>query len=166
MPFDDKHVLGTYSQDDVPVVRQACRVFRRKFMHIGNIDIFVEAITIASSCNKILRKRFLTSDTVGLIPTGWYTVNNKYSKKATMWLLHMEQTDGVRIMHARNKREYNLPELPRLSVDGYGHKTNRVYEFLGCCFHGHTCQTFCDVRNMSGDTLAERYELRCIVWNR
>ena len=38
-------------------------------------------------------------DTIGLIPTGWYNFNNKYSKKAIMWLLHMELTDGVVIKH-------------------------------------------------------------------
>ena len=31
----------------------------------------------------------------------------------------MEQTDGCRILHARNGREYGLPELPIYSVDGY-----------------------------------------------
>ena len=29
-------VLGKYCQDDVMVLRQACRVFRREFMHIAN----------------------------------------------------------------------------------------------------------------------------------
>jgi len=63
-------------------------------MLIGNIDIFVESITIASAFNKALRKRFLKPGTIGLIPTGGYTFNNRYSKKAVMWLLHTEQTDG------------------------------------------------------------------------
>jgi len=36
-----------------------------------------------------------------------------------MWLLHMEETDGVKIMHGRNGREYKVPELPQFSVDGY-----------------------------------------------
>jgi hypothetical protein len=93
--FDNRRVLEEYSQAEVTVLRQACRVFRRDFMHIGNIDVYVAAITIASACNKVLRKRFLKSDTIGLIPAGWYTCNNKYSKKAMMWLQHMEQTDGV-----------------------------------------------------------------------
>ena len=100
--FDNRHVLETYCQDDVTVLRQACRVFRREFLHIGNIDVFVEAITIASACNKFLRKRFLKADKTGPIPTGGYTCNNMYSKKATMWLMHMEQTVGVTIKHGRN----------------------------------------------------------------
>ena len=34
-------------------------------------------------------------------PPGRVTCNNKYSKKAIMWLLHMEQNDGVvKSMHA------------------------------------------------------------------
>jgi hypothetical protein len=28
-------------------------------MEIGNIDVFLEAATIASTCNKVLRKKFL-----------------------------------------------------------------------------------------------------------
>ena len=87
--------METYSQDEVTELSQACRVNRREFMHIGNIDVFVEPITIGSACNKFLRKRFLKPDTVRLIPTVGYNCNNRYSKKALIWLLHMEQTDGV-----------------------------------------------------------------------
>jgi len=51
-------------------------------MQIGNIDVFLEAITIASACNKVLRKRFLKPDTIGLIPTGGYSDNVNYSRKS------------------------------------------------------------------------------------
>jgi len=59
-------------------------------MHIENIELVLEAITVASACNKLLRKRFLENDTMGLMPTGGYTSNDKQSKKALIWLLHME----------------------------------------------------------------------------
>jgi len=75
-----------------------------------------------------------------------------------MWLLHMEQEDGVKIMHGRNGREYNVPEMPYFSMDGYCSETRTIYEFNGCFHHGHTCQSFRDVTTTSGDTLAERYE--------
>lgn len=42
----------------------------------------------------------------------------------------MEQTDGCGIMHARNRREYRLPELPHFSVDGNCAETRTVYEFF------------------------------------
>jgi len=63
-------VLEKYCQDDITVLRQACRVFRHEFMHIGNVEVFLVLITIASACNKLLRKRFLQPDTIGLMPTG------------------------------------------------------------------------------------------------
>ena len=127
-------------------------------MQIGHIYFFVESITIASACNKVLRKRFLKPDTIGLIPKGGYTCNNRYSKKAQMWLIHMEHADGKNIMHCRNGREYKPPEVPRISVECYCPETNTIYEFSGCFWHGRTCQPFRDVTTLSGDTLAKRYE--------
>ena len=110
---DIMRVLESHYQDDVTFVQ----LFRREFMHIGNINVFIEAKTIGSASNKVLRKRFLQPDSIRLIPTGGYICNNKYSKKALMSLLHKEQTDGVKIMHGRIGRKYKLPELPSLSLD-------------------------------------------------
>jgi hypothetical protein len=50
--FDNKLVLETYCQNDVIVLRQGCQIFRREFLVIGNIEVFLESITIASACNK------------------------------------------------------------------------------------------------------------------
>ena len=69
-----------------------------------------------------------------------------------MWLLHMEQTDGVAIKHVRNGREYRLSELPQFSVDGYCEEANTVYEIFRCYFHGCTCQPFREVITTNGDT--------------
>jgi len=57
-----------------------------------------------------------------------------------MCLLHMEEMDGVKIVHCRKGHEYRLPELPRLSVDGYCPETKTLYEFFGCFWHRHKCQ--------------------------
>jgi len=51
--FDNTHVLETYFQDDVIVLRQACRMLRREFMQIGNIDVFwkqLQSLRHAISC--------------------------------------------------------------------------------------------------------------------
>ena len=117
-----------------------------------------EAITIALACNKILRKRFLNPDTIGLIPKGGHTSNKKYIKKAVMWLMYTEQTYGVKIKHGRNGRECRLPELPNFSVDGYCPQTNTIYEFSDCFWHGNTCQPVGDVSTMNGVNLPEGYE--------
>jgi hypothetical protein len=39
-PFHNKDALETNCQDDVTLLRQACRVFRCEFLQIGNIEIF------------------------------------------------------------------------------------------------------------------------------
>ena len=74
-------MLETYCQDDFTVLRQTCRVFRCKFAQIGNIDVFMESITIASACNKVLCKRYLKPDTIGLIARSGNLANVKQSKK-------------------------------------------------------------------------------------
>ena len=71
--FDNKHVLESSCQDDVTVLRQACQVFRREFLQVGNIDVFQESVTIPSACCKLLGKLFLKPDIIGLIPTGGYS---------------------------------------------------------------------------------------------
>ena len=157
MLFDNKPVLEAYCQDDVTVLRQACQLFIRQFLQVGNIGVFQETVTIASVCNNVLRKRFLKPDTIGLIPTGGNSGNVNYSKKALMWLVYREQLDGCRIMHGRNGGEYRFPALPRLSVDGFCEETNIVYEFCVC--YWYYILVFRSVTSLeAGDTLAERYE--------
>jgi len=155
--FDNRRVLEIYCQDDVTVLRQACRVFRDEFMQIRNLEVFLESITIASACNNLLGKRFLQPDSIGFIPTGEYTCNNIYSKKALIWLLRKEQIDGVKVIHGQKGREYKLPELPRFSVDGYCPETRKIYEYFGCYWLGHACQPFRDVIILNADTLAELF---------
>jgi len=87
--FDNLRVLEQYCQDDVTVLRQACQILRRDFMETGKIEVFLEALTIASACNKVLRKKFLKPETIVLLPPGGYSANNRYSKKALMWVLRM-----------------------------------------------------------------------------
>jgi len=124
-------------------------------MQKGNLEVFLESVSIASACNKILVKSFLQPDTIGLIPTGVYTCNHNYSKKALIWLLQMEKIDGEKIMHSR---EFIVPEMPHYSGDGYCLETRTIYECYGCQWHGLTCQPFCDLITLNGDTLAERHE--------
>jgi len=51
----------------------------------------------------------LKPETTGLIPPGGYSANRRYSKKALMWLLHMERTDGCIMQHARKiQRDMNI----------------------------------------------------------
>ena len=53
-----------------------------------NIDEFLESVNIASACNKVMGKRFLKPNTLGLIPSGGYSGNINYSNKTIMWLVY------------------------------------------------------------------------------
>jgi hypothetical protein len=114
-------------------------------MQLGYIEVFLEAITIASKCNEVLRKRFLETDTVGLIPTGGYIGNVRYNKKALMWHVYREKMDGYEILGDRNGCESRLPQIPHLSVDGFCQDTRKAYEVFGYYWHGNTWLTFRDV---------------------
>ena len=65
---NNRRVLEQYCHGDVTVLRQARQLFRRDFMDVGNVDIFLESCTIVSTCNKVLRKRFLRPETIGFFP--------------------------------------------------------------------------------------------------
>jgi hypothetical protein len=97
-------VLISYRQPDFFVVRYANQVSRREFMEIGNIDMFLESITIASAFNNALQKRLLKPNTIRLIPTGGYSGNVNYSKKPLMLLVYREVTDGCLLMYGRDVR--------------------------------------------------------------
>jgi hypothetical protein len=47
--FDNNRVLESYHQNNATVLHQTCQIFRRVFMAIRNIEVFLEVITIASA---------------------------------------------------------------------------------------------------------------------
>jgi len=130
--FDKRRGLERYCQSDVTVLREAFRTFRRHFLQIGNMEVILESVTIASACNKTFRKKFLEPERMGIIPFGVYTDNRKQSKKAIAWLMLEEKNEGKRILHERNFKEHQLPEQSDKRVDGLCEETRTVYEFNGC----------------------------------
>ena len=57
-PFHNKKDLEAYGEDNVMVLRQAGRVFRREFLQIANMELFLQYLIIATACNKVLRCNF------------------------------------------------------------------------------------------------------------
>jgi G:T-mismatch repair DNA endonuclease (very short patch repair protein) len=43
------------------------------------------------------------------------------------------------VIHAANGMEVHLPRVPNLKVHGYSPKTQDVFEYLGCYWHGCPC---------------------------
>jgi hypothetical protein len=44
--FEDWRVLESYCQAVVTVLRETCRTFRRHFLQIGNVEVFLESLTV------------------------------------------------------------------------------------------------------------------------
>ena len=78
-----------------------------------------------------------------------------HSKSSIMWLEHIAKKENIYIQHARNDRE---AVIKGYKVDGFCQKTNTVYEFNGCYFHG--CPDCFNeyTKNKSGKTMKQLYQ--------
>ena len=159
--FDFQKEIIKYCKQDVEILRRACLAFRKTFLDCGSTDPFLECTTIASSCLRVYRKKFLKPNTIGIMPQRGYRNADKQSLKAIQWLTWMEKVLNRPIQHAGRSREKTLPEGPR--VDGYCEEENGkgiVLQFHGCFWHGcPRCFTINrDTRLVSNENMDERYE--------
>lgn len=129
--FDFQKELVEYCVSDVEILAQACIRFRKLFMQECRVEPFLEAVTIASACNKAFRRNFLKPNTIGLIPKNGYRMVDNQSAIALQWLTWEEDQRDVTIQHAGRGREHKIAGL---KVDGFDGQ--RIYEFQGCYYHG------------------------------
>jgi hypothetical protein len=87
---DNRPTLEQYCQAYVTVLREACQTFRKHLLQIGEVEVFLECMITAWACNRVLRKKFLQPERIGIIPTGGYTNTKRQSKKAIMWFIDEE----------------------------------------------------------------------------
>jgi hypothetical protein len=62
---------------------------------------------------------------------GVYTDNRRLSRLAVAWLTLDERKEGRRILHGRNDKERELPEVSGIRVDCLYEETRTVYELMG-----------------------------------
>ena len=67
------------------------------------MDLFREAITISSICNKVFRTMFLKPDTVGIILREGYRLSDRQSIEAFQWLRYIGRTRN-NVTHVGNGR--------------------------------------------------------------
>ena len=82
------------------ILMHACCAFIYK---LGNIDPFLQAITISSIRNKAFRTILLKPDTVCIIPRAGYRMGDNQSVEDLQWLLYIGRTRN-NITHAGNGR--------------------------------------------------------------
>lgn len=112
---------------DVNILRKACSKFLIDFWVANQIDPFVDGTTIASTCNKVFRSKYLLENTIGVLPPNGYRMAENQSVDAIKWLSYVEFEKNIEIQHAGVGR-----------VDGYHHETKTVYEYDGCYWHSCT----------------------------
>lgn len=70
--FKFQQEMLEYCINDVRILTEACLKFRHFFLTQTNVEPFLEAATIASTCNIVFRRNFLQPNTIGLIPKNGY----------------------------------------------------------------------------------------------
>ena len=123
--FDFEKEIVDYCRSDVDILRRSLIKFREDFIQLENIDP-LRYITIASVCMTIYRSNYMPKKTIAIVPE--YAKTDNFSKMSIMWL---------NIQHALNGGEKKLTiDDKTYKVDGFCEKTNTVYEFYGCFWHG------------------------------
>ena len=164
--FDLKKDMTKYCESDVKLLKAGCEKFVAEFEKEAKFDPMEKCITIASACNRYWRKCHLAPKTVAVQPpNGWKGSQTVHSFKARRWLswcnfrLREMDTEQDRIRYVDNGGEVRVSNL---LVDGFDARTNTMYEFNACFYHGcPRCfpKTRYNVSRARGDrTFQECYE--------
>ena len=155
--FNFKEELTAYCESDVRLLKQGCLTFKRLFEDLTGFNPF-EHVTIASACNRDLRRNRMIPNSIASEPVrgSWRNKINQ-SLPALHWLTWCDHQLRQRalqdlspddllasaypdhhrqyVQHVRNAGEYKIPGTD-IHVDGYCPYTHTVYEFQGCFWHG------------------------------
>ena len=126
--FNIKEELIAYCDMDVTILLRCVMYFRDLFREISGLDPFTRAITLPGACMEVFRTSFLKSTTITITPSCGYEPKRKASFIGTVWLDYIEKTNSICL-----RREERIGPY---FADAYDPKTNTVYEFFGCIFHG------------------------------
>jgi hypothetical protein len=85
--------------------------------------------------------------------------NKNYSRVQIEWLTLLMNMLGIKIDHAENIGEHRIKNS-RYKADGYCEKTNTIFEFNGCYYHGcDACfKNRDDINKVSGKSYRELFE--------
>ena len=107
--YDFQKELTEYCASDVKLLKQVCLSFKSVFEPLACFN-----------------------------PFSLLCLNTNHARIALEWLhwqQHQLPDEDDYIRHAGNSGEYRIPHS-QYTVDGYHEKTNTVYEFQGCFWHG------------------------------
>ena len=124
--------LHKYCVGDVEILKKACIIFQDLMFQITDNDPF-QFITIASFCMNVFRSKFLQHP-LSITKASKNDMNT--SDLCVKWLEFQSKLTGKNIEHAYNTGEHRPLKDRRYKVDGYEPKSDTIYEFHGCYYHG------------------------------
>ena len=154
--FNFQKEMELNCRSDVDILRRCCGEFRRVFIEHGGICPFLEAITIADTCNKVWRGKYLPENEIAIISSKDLS-RRRFSMKAIRWIQSLANEKGINFQHAKNGGEVHIGNY---RVDGFLRESKTVSEFFGDLYHG--CPVCYTDRNQinpfNGMTISELYE--------
>jgi len=155
--FDFQRELLAYCQNDVRILTLALIQFSNLIERTTQgLQCFLHTCTIAAGAMMFYRTQYLKENTIPVIPPLGFQHGTNQSKQAKLWLRYIEYTHNVKLQSYERGGE---AQFKHFKVDGYDRNTRTVYEFYGCYYHGHQCQT--QLRDLAidkqGRSLNSRY---------
>ena len=138
--FNFQQEFHDYCWSDVQLLTQGCIIFSR--LNRGDtkrndsdegICPFQVKTTLASFCNFLYIRNFMTPNTLPLLPAYGYNPKANMSRECELWIKYLSYRDNIQIRHAKNGGER---QIDRYFVDGFCETNKTIYEFNGCIFHG------------------------------
>ena len=148
--WDFKKELIKYCKSDVNILMQSLMTFRRLLMSITNIDPFSRCFTIASMIFEDFRANDLIEGTIGIPPINGYQPVKNNSMIGSIWLDTKQKEYTEEILREQKIGNYY--------VDGYIPSLRKVFEFLGCYWHGHNCMFNKIINNESYNKTMDKIE--------
>jgi hypothetical protein len=139
LTWNFKEEMEKYCEADVVLLAKAILKFRQIFKNRLDVDPW-RYTTLASLCMAIYRGKFLPDKSI---------VANEDNKQSSMeckeWLLYLDQNSHKDIQpevtlygikKPGDERKHYKFDKNRFVADGYHKKSNTIYEYMGCYFHG------------------------------
>lgn len=167
--FDYFVELATYCSQDVRILRLAATKFRRLILDLGEVDPYEECLTLAHVCSEVFKKRFMSPETIAIIPHSGVKYKKCFSIKSIKYFEYLMHTKNIYIRHQLNGGEVEV--MGKFFADGfeqfkqatdvvYERKNIKgiIYEFGGCFFHGHASHyNSTDLNPLNGKTFGDLY---------
>ncbi|XP_031560140.1 uncharacterized protein LOC116296274, partial [Actinia tenebrosa] len=152
--FVMKKEIEKYCIQDVMVMARGCLKVRELYVDKFGVDPFAECVTIASTCLTVFKKNFLESEVMGVVPPLGYRQRDIQSVQALEWLHSL----GLPELRWAGSTQGEAT-LQGSKVDGYDRRTNTVYQFHGCFYHGcEVCFRRSQVHAHLGVTMGDLFD--------